>query len=200
MGLPQILIIGDSISIGYTELVGQLLAGKADVHRPEANCASTIEGLEHLGTWLGAAAWDIIHFNWGLHDLKYMGQNGENLADPLDPDSRQKVPPAVYEANLTTLVERLERVAGRLIWCTTTPVPDGADGRVPGDAAKYNAIAEPIMRARRIGIDDLFGCATPRLDAIQQPRNVHFTEDGYEILASHVTACIEETLRGVNES
>jgi hypothetical protein len=200
MRLPQVLIIGDSISMGYTELVAQLLASKADVHRPEGNCASTVEGQEHLSSWLGPATWDVIHFNWGLHDLKYMGPKGENLADPLDPDSRQKVPPALYEKNLTTLVESLGMTNARLVWCNTTPVPAGADGRVPGDAAKYNAIAEPIMHSRGIGIDDLFGCAAPRLRAIQQPRNVHFTEGGYEILATHVAACIEETMRIKHES
>ena len=29
-------------------------------------------GLEKLKSWLGKGKWDVIHFNWGLHDLKYM--------------------------------------------------------------------------------------------------------------------------------
>ena len=36
-GLPRVLLIGDSISIGYTLPVRRLLAGKANVHRIAVN-------------------------------------------------------------------------------------------------------------------------------------------------------------------
>jgi hypothetical protein len=55
------------------------LKGKANVHRPRTNCGPTITGLKQIDKWLGDGKWDVIHFNWGLHDLKYMGPNGENL-------------------------------------------------------------------------------------------------------------------------
>jgi acyl-CoA thioesterase-1 len=70
-GFPQVLLIGDSISIDYTEHVRGLLAKVADVHRPAINCESTLEGLRLLDGWLGSRKWAVIHFNWGLHDLKY---------------------------------------------------------------------------------------------------------------------------------
>ena len=35
--------------------------------------------MEQIDAWIGKKKWDVIHFNWGLHDLKYMGPNGENL-------------------------------------------------------------------------------------------------------------------------
>src|SRR5689334_21790630 len=69
-GLPRILLIGDSISIGYTVTVRTMLAGKANVHRIPENGADTANGLKKLDAWLGDARWDVIHFNWGLHDLK----------------------------------------------------------------------------------------------------------------------------------
>ena len=40
-GLPRVLLIGDSISIGYTLPVREALKGKANVHRPAGNCSST---------------------------------------------------------------------------------------------------------------------------------------------------------------
>ena len=40
-GLPRVLLIGDSISLGYTLDVRELLTDKANVHRPPANSAST---------------------------------------------------------------------------------------------------------------------------------------------------------------
>ncbi|MCK5174613.1 MAG: hypothetical protein KAR47_14565, partial [Planctomycetes bacterium] len=73
--LPRALIIGDSISIGYTSGVRGLLGGKVNVHRVPENCAHTTKGLEALDEWLGEKKWDVIHFNWGLHDLKYVDEN-----------------------------------------------------------------------------------------------------------------------------
>jgi acyl-CoA thioesterase-1 len=80
--LPRVLLIGDSISIGYTLEVRKLLAGKANVHRNPGNGGPTINGLARLDEWLGTSRWDVIHFNWGLHDLKVLtnGQHQVELA------------------------------------------------------------------------------------------------------------------------
>ena len=40
-GLPNVLLIGDSISMGYTLPVRKLLSGEANVHRPLTNCGPT---------------------------------------------------------------------------------------------------------------------------------------------------------------
>ncbi|MFZ9091927.1 MAG: SGNH/GDSL hydrolase family protein, partial [Planctomycetaceae bacterium] len=135
-GLPRVLLIGDSISIGYTVPVRTLLQGKANVHRPLTNCGPTSKGLAEIEQWLGDGKWDLIHFNWGLHDLKYLGPNGGNLADPAATDSVQQVPPAEYEKNLRLLVERLKKTGAKLVWRTTTPVPKGARGRIVGASVK----------------------------------------------------------------
>jgi acyl-CoA thioesterase-1 len=192
--LPRVLLIGDSISIGYTVPVRELLAGKANVHRPLTNCGPTTRGLEQIDQWLGTGRWNVIHFNWGLHDLKYMGSKGQNLADPKAADSHPQVPIEQYEANLRKLVERLEKTGATLIWCETTPVPPGAKGRVVGDAAKYNAVAAGIMKEHGIAIDDLYAFAKPRLEEIQLPANVHFGPDGSKELAKQVVKCIEAAL------
>ncbi|MCB1090433.1 MAG: SGNH/GDSL hydrolase family protein [Verrucomicrobiae bacterium] len=197
-GLPRVLLLGDSISIGYTLQVRELLKGKANVHRPKANCGPTTAGLQNLDAWLASGGegkkWDVIHFNWGLHDLKYMGPKGENLADPKAPDSHQQVPPAEYEKNLTQLVERLEKTGAKLIWRNTTPVPEGAGGRVPGDAAIYNEIAAKIMAAHQIPTDDLYTTAKAHLAEWQLPANVHFSAAGSQGLAEQVAKAIEAAL------
>lgn len=72
----QVLLLGDSISIEYTLHVRGLLSRVADVHRPPANCESTLLGLKELDHWLGNGKWDIIHFNCGSHDLKLVKTNG----------------------------------------------------------------------------------------------------------------------------
>lgn len=193
-GLPRVLLIGDSISIGYTLPTRALMKGKANVHRPKANCGPTTTGLKSIDQWLGDKKWDVIHFNWGLHDLKYMGPNGENLADPKAADSHQQVPPAEYEKNLRTLVERLKKTGAKLIWRSTTPVPEGCSGRVPGDSAKYNAIAGKVMAENNIPTDDLYAFCKPRLKEIQRPANVHFSPEGSEALAKEVAASISKAL------
>jgi len=195
-GLPRVLLIGDSISIGYTPPTQGLLKGKVNLHRirTPANGGPTTRGLANLSAWLGEQKWDVIHFNWGLHDLKYMGPNGENRADPSKPDSRQQVPPAEYEKNLRELVKRLKATGAKLIWASTTPVPEGAAGRIHDDSIKYNEIAQKIMEDNGVAINDLHALALLQLEKIQRPKDVHFTPGGSKILARQVANCILKAL------
>ena len=75
-GLPRVLLLGDSISIGYTLPTRARLAGKANVHRPAENCSDSGTGVRTIDKWLGAGKWDVIHFNFGLHDVKYLDEKG----------------------------------------------------------------------------------------------------------------------------
>lgn len=192
-GLPRVLLIGDSISIGYTVPTREALKGKANVHRPRANCGPTITGLKQIDKWLGDGKWDVIHFNWGLHDLKYMGPNGENLV-PKEKGGHQQVPPAEYEKNLNTLVERLKKTGAKLIWRNTTPVPPGAKGRVVGDSAKYNEIAARVMKKHGVPTHDLYTISMARMKEIMLPANVHYTKEGSAVLGKAVAKRIEQAL------
>ncbi|MEO2048677.1 MAG: SGNH/GDSL hydrolase family protein [Pirellulales bacterium] len=192
--LPRVLLIGDSISIGYTVPVRKLMQGKANIHRPLTNCGPTTKGIAEIDKWLGKGKWDVIHFNWGLHDLKYMGPQGQNLTDPQAPGSRQQVLIDEYEANLQKLVARLKKTGAKLVWRSTTPVPAGAKGRVVGDSAKYNAVAKRVMDEHDIAIDDQYSFALKRLKEIQRPANVHFTPEGSRELAKQVIAVINKAL------
>ncbi len=176
-GLPRVLLIGDSISMGYTLAVRDELKGVANVHRPPTNCGPTTNGLKNIDKWLGEKKWDVIHFNWGLHDLKYQDDKGA-LVSPTADGAHQQVSPAEYEKNLRELVARLKKTDAKLIWCSTTPVPEGAAGRVADDSIKYNAIATKVMQAENVAINDLHAFASERLKDIQQPANVHFSPAG----------------------
>ncbi len=189
--LPRVLLIGDSISIGYTIPVRKLLAGKVNVHRPPENCGPTPTGLKQLDKWLGTGKWDVIHFNWGLHDLKHADPSGK-LVDPSK--GKRQVEIGEYEKNLDELVRRLKKTGAKLIWGSTTPVPEGSSGRIKGDEVSYNAVAEKVMKAHGVAIDDLHGFAAQRLEKIQQPRNVHFTPEGSGELARQVSDSIQSAL------
>ena len=190
-GLPRVLLIGDSISMGYTLPVRARLAGKANVHRPPVNCGDTARGIASLDQWLGAGRWDVIHFNFGLHDLKYLDAKGQ-LAAP--DQGRQVHSPAQYEANLRAIVARLQRTGARLVFATTTPVPAGSQGRVADDAARYNAVALRVMRENGVTINDLHAVAAANLPALQRPANVHFTDAGSARLAEEVAGRITALL------
>lgn len=193
-GLPRVLLIGDSISIGYTVAVQQLLAEKANVHRNPGNAGPTTNGLKNLKSWLGDSPWDVIHFNWGLHDLKYVGATNDALADPKLPTSHPQVPLQEYEKNLRELVRQLQASGAKLIWCTTTPVPEGAQGRVSGDEVKYNEAAARVMKEAGAAISDLCSHANAKLKDIQLPANVHFSPEGSRYLAEKVAAEIGKQL------
>jgi lysophospholipase L1-like esterase len=184
-GLPRVLLLGDSISISYTLPVRERLAGKANVHRPPTNCSSTGNALSHLDSWLGDGKWDVIHFNFGLHDAK------------LPPEGVRHAPPAVYEKNLREVVKRLQATGATLIWATTTPVPNGgviSPTRRFGDIAAYNAIARQVMEEHGIGINDLNAVITSHLAATQLPNDVHFSKEGSAIFAEAVVASVETAL------
>ncbi|MBI3878724.1 MAG: SGNH/GDSL hydrolase family protein [Verrucomicrobia bacterium] len=194
-GLPRVLLIGDSISMGYTIPVRELLKGKANVHRIPANGGPTVNGLKNLKSWLGDTKWDVIHFNWGLHDLKYIQDDPSKRADPKAPGSHLQVPLADYEKNLRELVTQFRATGAKLIWCNTTPVSEGSDGRIAGDELKYNEVAARVMKDAGIPTNDLHSHAAAKLKEIQLPDgNVHYTGDGYKYLAEKVAAAIEAAL------
>jgi acyl-CoA thioesterase-1 len=182
--LPRVLLIGDSISMGYTLAVREALAGRANVHRPPTNCGHTGTGVEKIEAWLGDGRWDVIHFNWGLHDLRRME------------DGKHQVPLADYEKNLRQLAERLKKTGATLIWCSTTPVPENTSPpRSNEDVLAYNAAAKRIMDENGIAIDDLYRFALPRIKEIQIASNVHFKPEGYEVLAGQVARVVADSLQ-----
>lgn len=182
--LPRVLLIGDSISIGYTVPVQKMLKGKANVHRIPTNGGPTIRGLANIDKWLGESKWDVIHFNWGLHDLK------------MDAAGKHQVGLDEYRKNLMTLVKRLKKTNAKLIWCSTTPVPAGAKPpRKDSDVIAYNKVAKQIMDENEIVINDLYAYALPKLKEIQKPANVHFLPAGSKVLAEQVVKSISEHLK-----
>jgi acyl-CoA thioesterase-1 len=182
-GLPRVLIIGDSISMGYTDPVRKLLAGKANVHRIGENGGPTSNGVAHIDK-LPAGHWDVITFNYGLHDLK------------LDTGSHQVEIPA-YKANLTTIVDALRKTGAKLVWVTTTPVPTGKlnPKRDRSDVPLYNDAAAQVLKGKVDAVCDLYTAVLPREPELQLKENVHFSPAGYDFLAEHVAGSIVAQLK-----
>jgi lysophospholipase L1-like esterase len=183
-GLPRVLIIGDSISMGYTAPVRKLLEGKANVHRIPVNGGPTKNGTKNIDAWLGDGKWDVIHFNWGIHDLKIM------------PDGKRQVEPADYEKNLRELVGKMKATGAKLIWATTTPIPHDklkSDYKF-GQVQEYNDIAARVMKEAGVPTNDLNAAITPEFDKLAVPNDLHYTKEGSELLGKRVAEEVEKAL------
>lgn len=194
--LPNVLIIGDSISIGYTVEVRKLLKNKADVYRIKTNGRNSKYGLQNLDKWIGKQHWDVIHFNWGLWDVCYRNPKSKAQGHRDKENGTLTAIPKEYRANLEAIVKRLVKTKAKLIWAETTPVPDHELGRKVGDSAKYNLIASDIMLANKVEINKLHSYALENIKNIQKGRgDVHFTKEGYRYLAQKVAEEIEKLIK-----
>ncbi|UMB53318.1 SGNH/GDSL hydrolase family protein [Lutibacter sp. A64] len=202
--LLNVLIYGDSISIGYTPIVRVTLSEKANVFRIYANGESSDKFISYVekmkktmfqpslkGGW--NFEWDVIHFNVGLHDLKYLS------AGKLDKKNGEVVNNIEeYKTNLDKICTYLteEYPKAKLIFATTTAVPRGANGRFVGDSVKYNKAAkEVVARYPSILINDLYGFTKPNSSKwYVKPGNVHYNNLGKTEQGKHVAKVIAENL------
>ncbi|MCH9656838.1 MAG: SGNH/GDSL hydrolase family protein [Planctomycetes bacterium] len=169
--LPRVLLIGDSISIGYTVTVRKQLAGKANVLRVPENAGQSSKGVERLSHWLSLQKWDVIHFNWGLHDCF------------------RKIPLDQYKTNLKTLIKILKATNAKLIWANTTPIPENNPwGAIAGIEKKYNSAAKEIMLNNGILINDLHTCIASDFSKYNvKPGDVHLKSTGSTLLGMQVS-------------
>ncbi|BDS07240.1 hypothetical protein NT6N_22800 [Oceaniferula spumae] len=193
--LPNVLLIGDSISIGYTVDVRKLLKGKADVFRIPSNGKFAAFGAKNIDKWLGKRKWDVIHFNWGLWDICYRNPKSKTQGHRDKINGTLTATPEQYQESMKKIVQRLKKTDAKLIWCATTPVPEEEAGRKVGDEIKYNAIAAKIMKEHDISINDLHSFALKGLPKIQKGKgDVHFTAEGSAYLAQKVAQEISAAL------
>ena len=194
---PNVLLIGDSISIGYTIDVRKALHGKADVFRIPGNGKNSAYGQKNIKKWLAMkpAKWDVIHFNWGLWDLSYRhpGSNGLGKRDKIN--GTITASPEQYRANLKRIITQLKKSKAKLIWCTTTVIPEHEVGRKVDDELNYNKIAAEIMKKNKITINDLHAHALLKQADIQKQKgDVHYSKEGYAYLAQKVAQEIKTAL------
>jgi len=192
--LPTIVLIGDSIRMGYVPVVTELLKDKANVVAAEKNGGDTNRVLANLKEWAIAHKPAVVHFNSGLHDLKV---------------SRKTKKPQVsiedYEKNLREIVDRLQKATkARLIFATTTPIQDklhavrgGEFDRHEADVKRYNDVALKVMKEKGVEIDDLHAIVTEAgVAKIQRPDGTHYTPDGSQTLAKAVVKSVTKESPG----
>lgn len=204
---PRVLILGDSISMGYTPHV-RIMMPEVFLWRPMRsarqgeNCQGTNHGIRRIDDWLaaGGGKWDVIHFNFGLHDLKHV--DPENKRNSNDPNHPQQANPEIYAKQLEEITVKLKATGAKLVFATTTPIPEGGvkPYRAIDAPSKYNAIAKEIMKLHDIEVNDLFAVVEGRESELMRPVDVHFNLKGSKLLAKQVVATIQSVLDVTNTS
>lgn len=196
--LPNVLILGDSISIGYTRNVRAQLAGKANVFRPldstgknPINCGDTEMGLEGLNGWITGQHWSVIHCNWGLWDICYRVPGKPKSGNRDKVNGKISLSIDQYVANLDKILTNLKSTGANVIWASTTVVPEGESGRIVGDEIRYNAAAAALMQRRNVPINDLHALTSGWAGAHSAgPSNVHYKIVGNQLLGKQVAEAI----------
>lgn len=188
--VKNVLIIGDSISIGYMPVIQKALAPDINVEHCPGNGGSTIRGVENIEKWIGDRQWDVILFNFGLHDLVH-----KDSLNKYDVNGKVSVSLDDYRKNLNMIVARLRETTATLIFVNTTEVPENSAGRKVEDPAKYNAVASEVMKANGIEEVDLYAASLLIHPQNSKPGNVHYTEKGYELLAEPLIEKIKSILK-----
>ena len=180
--MKRVMLIGDSIRLGYEETARDGLDDVAEVIAPEENGGNSSNVLANLDKWLPREAPELVHVNCGLHDIK------KEFGSPVS-----AVPIEEYEENLRKILTRLKRDIGIVVFALTTPVNEILHhenkpfDRFEADVVQYNAVAKRVAEELGVLTNDLFSVVQATgSDKILKADGVHFTGDGYAILGKAV--------------
>lgn len=189
--VPKVVLVGDSIRMGYAPFVAKRLEGRALVVSAKPNGEDSGNVLRNLDEWVIREQPAVVHLNAGLHDLKLT-------------DKGHQVPLAEYEKNLKTIIDRIRKeTKATIVFATTTPIVDNLHAqrkvgfdRFEADVQKYNVAAVSVMKQAGVPIDDLHELVETRgRDKMMGPDGTHYTQEAYEILAAAVTESILRSMR-----
>lgn len=198
--LPRVLLIGDSISMGYTKDVCDMLKGIANVDRPPINCMHSTYVAENIKDWLGDGKWDIVHFNAGIWDCHYIDKNNNIVfnkrGDAVNDSSEEKrirTSLKEYEKNLQIIVDAVVSAGAIPIFATTTTVPRWNE-KQRAHLRSLNEVAKNLMFYKQVQVNDLYNYSFPNLKEWQADDQAHFTAFGNKQLAKKVAEEIRKAL------
>jgi lysophospholipase L1-like esterase len=184
----NVVLIGDSIRMGYEDVVRQHLSGIASVWAPKDNGGHSRNILAHLDEWVLTRHLDIVYINCGLHDI----------ARKFDlPDLA--VPLSEYRKNIRHILSLIKSKTNTVvIWASITPVNEqwhhankGFD-RLEADVVSYNTVANEVANECEVPIHDLFGIVQQsNQQNLLSSDGVHFTSNGYDLLGNKVAEFIK---------
>ena len=191
--MKHLLLIGDSIRMGYDKAVKKTLEGKAEVYFPAENCRFAAYVLRYLHEWVKQAGEvDVIHWNAGLWDnLRLFGEEPHT---PLE----------VYAYYIERICIRIQKLCpnAKVIFATSTRVqsekmsPDFK--RYNEDIEAYNAAAVEIVKKYGFEVNDLYAVSAALPEEAHSDAVHYYTPMGTEAFANRVLACVSPAL-GLDE-
>ncbi len=207
----KILLLGDSIRMGYGEHVRELLQGKAEVFYPNDNGRFLQYTLRCLQDWkwnltLEGNDVDVVHWNNGLWDVGHLGNGATGEAEAATVKSTMQAgyyeyekenltPPDIYEYMLLRVYRRIRTLFPRakVIFAATTPALDGQCPeflyRSNEEIRAYNEIARKVLEPEGVLYNDLYTFADENLNDFHRDW-VHFNEEGSRKLAEKIVEFI----------
>ncbi len=188
---PVVVLVGDSIRMGYAPEVIKALSPIAEIRSPEPNGGDTANVLKNLDEWVISANPKVVHLNAGLHDLKLDRKTGKYQVSVED-----------YKANLRKILERITKeTKATVIFAMTTPVLDDRHAankpfdRKDADVRGYNGAAMQVLRDfPEVKINDLYAFVKAREpEKALVADGVHFTPQGSQALGRRVAEVIRLT-------
>ncbi|MCI9336940.1 MAG: SGNH/GDSL hydrolase family protein [Lachnospiraceae bacterium] len=183
--MKKVLILGDSISMGYREHVREALQGRAEVVYSEGNGCFSKWTLWLVNNWIRVnGAPDIVHWNNGIWDMMDEPPLQGNFSSPEE-----------YLHNLSRIIQVL-RTAGvrHIIFATTTYPHPKKEGLDAGTVTRYNAFARTLMEQEGIAVNDLGALIRENIAGYVCGDYLHLTHEGYLACAAKVTEAIEAYL------
>ena len=207
--MKNLLLLGDSIRVGYCGVVQEMLDGKANVFFPEENCRFAQYTLRELQRWIvNFPEIDVVHWNNGLWDSAHLsvagGDDGEAAGVTMKPanvlanyryDEEALTPPDIYEYMLNRVVIRIKQLCPKaeIVFATSTPVVEEEATTIYRSNAEidlYNDIARKVMKKHNIRVNEL-GEFAKTLPAEDRRDWVHYNEDGCRKLAGEIIEYLE---------
>ena len=181
--MKNVLLIGDSIRMGYDKAVENTLKNKANVYFPEENCRFASYVLRYIHEYksiVEKGQVDVLHWNAGLWDcLRLFGEEPHT-------------PVEVYAYYIERICKRIQKVFpnAKVIFATSTSVqselmsPDFK--RYNEDIEDYNAAAVNVVSKYGFQVNDLYAVSVS-LPAEAHSDAVHYyTPMGTKILTEQV--------------
>ena len=189
--MPKVLIIGDSISIGYTPTVAAELADVAEVVHSPGNASDCTNIVANIDAWLADANPQVVAFNCGLHDVKREDEKREHC----------RVPVEFYKTILPAIIEKMLANGRRVVWINTTPVIEKRHqavkpcARYNKDIDDHNKAARGIARKAGLPIINLNKTVLKLdMEAVMTEDGAHFSPEAYEVLGKKVAKRLREML------
>ena len=189
--MKNVLILGDSIRIGYDKTIKKSLDGIANVKYPQENCRFAAFLFRHFNDYIKAFNGeniDVIHFNTGLWDCLRM--YGEEPQTPIE----------IYSYFMDRLCVRIKKLApeAKVIFATSTAVitekMEEKFKRYNPEIEEYNKAAVEIVKKHGFEVNDLYGISASLPESAHSDAVHYYTKEGTVAFAEPTLECISKAL------